>query len=84
MRYYGLYSNKGKIPKQYLYSEKEDPDKWEELQVEKTGENPLICPHCKERKIYLYTTIKKFSKSETTVYKRNIFKHEKIPNKVAA
>ena len=84
VRYYGLYSNKGKIPNQYLYSEKEDPDKWEELQVEKTGENPLICPHCKERKIYLYTTIKNFSKSETTVYKRNIFKHEKIPNKVAA
>jgi hypothetical protein len=48
VRYYGLYSNRGIIPVEYLYKEENEaenkiPDNWELLQVEKTGENPLIC-----------------------------------------
>jgi len=84
VRYYGLYSNRATIPQEYLYAEKkeaekEHPDNWEALQLEKTGENPLICPQCNKRKVYLHTTIKKRNERETTVFKRIFFKQEKVP-----
>ena len=64
VRYYGLYSNRGHIPGEYLYNENQEQqeeglDDWETLQIEKTGENPLICTHCLQRKTYQYTIFKK-------------------------
>lgn len=62
VRYYGIYSNRSSVPDEYLYKAT-DPtsetvaESWGNLQEEITGKNPLICPHCEIRKIYLHTTI---------------------------
>lgn len=78
VRYYGVYSNKGKIPQEYLYAEKDDSEmkdqeNWESLQIEKTGKNPLICQHCNKRKVYQYTIIKKRNEKSFKVYRKAIF-----------
>jgi len=78
VRYYGVYSNKGKIPQEYLYAEKDDSEmkdqeNWESLQIEKTGKNPLICQHCNKRKVYQYTIIKKRNEKSFKVYRKAFF-----------
>jgi len=89
VRYYGLYSNRATIPQEYLYAEKEEaekenPNNWETLQLEKTGENPLICTQCNKRRIYIHTTIKKRNERETIVFQRTFFKREKVPLELVA
>jgi len=89
VRYYGLYSNRTKIPQEYLYSEEHESgeitiENWETLQTEKTGTNPLVCSHCHTRKKYLYTILKKRNEIEYTIFKRAIFNHEKIPDNQVA
>jgi len=84
VRYYALYSNRANIPTEYQYSkdiesEKVNSENWETMQLEKTGENPLICPQCNKRKVYLYTTIKKRGENRTIIYKRIFFNKNKIP-----
>jgi len=85
VRYYGMYSNRGAIPQEYIYTEEnENPDKWEELQVEKTGENPLICSTCHTRKEYLYTQLKTRRENKTITYKNSFLAKEVPPNTKAA
>lgn len=59
VRYYGLYSNKGKIPKEYLNSEEQENKlidvKWRKLQLEKQGEDPLYCLACQKDKQFITT-----------------------------
>lgn len=50
VRYYGMYSNR-KICKQTQETDKQDtkdktPDNWRDLQILKTGTDPLMCPCC--------------------------------------
>lgn len=85
VRYYGMYSNRGAIPEEYIYTEENEiPDKWEELQVEKTGENPMICSTCHTRKEYLYTQLKTRRESKTITYKNPFLAKEAPPNTKAA
>ncbi len=82
VRYYGMYANRAKIPEEYIFSdeqqtEKQSPESWEELQVEKTGKNPLICEYCSKRKIYLYTKLKSRKENKTITFKRKILKNDK-------
>ncbi|MBV5347888.1 transposase [bacterium] len=85
VRYYGMYSNRGAIPQEYIYTEEnETPDKWEELQIEKTGENPMICSTCHTRKEYLYTQLKTRRESKTITYKNPFLAKEAPPNTKAA
>lgn len=89
VRYYGAYANRNQIPQQYLCSgtqEKKTNESgdWESLQEEITGENPLICPHCQKRKIYIYTTIRIGKNRKQVKYRRQILMPEKIPNKQVA
>jgi len=77
VRYYGLYSNRGKIPEQYLYKEPEEqkeelPESWETIQLEKKGENPMICNTCNKRKVYQYTKFKKRNGNAMVTYIRKI------------
>ena len=83
VRYYGLYSNRLSIPQEYLYSENdeaetENPADWESLQMEKTGENPLICNHCQTKKVYLYTKLKSRHADKTIIFKRVFINSSKL------
>lgn len=48
VRYYGIYARMGELPPKPAPEVKPKPEKlsWRELQIEKTGEDPLICPVC--------------------------------------
>ena len=71
VRYYGLYSNKGYIPEQYRNTKKiESPEKWENIQEEVTGENPLICKKCNKRKSYDYTISRRRQEPSVRIYVR--------------
>ncbi len=75
VRYYGMYSNRASIPQEYLFTEnneqaQENTDNWETLQIEKTGENPLICSSCNKRKIYVYTKLRSKRDNKTITFKR--------------
>lgn len=89
VRYYGYYANRNQIPQQYLYTETEEdkasyPQDWETLQEEITGENPLICPNCHKRMIYLYTTIKIGKKRKLIKFQRQQLIHQKFPDNQVA
>ena len=89
VRYYGVYANRNQIPQHHLYSQSEETDNnetgdWEALQEEITGENPMICPHCQKRKIYIYTTIKNNKTNQKIKYQRHRLRPEKIPNQQVA
>jgi len=49
VRYYGLYAHFKDLPPMPVKEPPAMPDKltWRELQIEKTGEDPLICPTCR-------------------------------------
>ena len=77
VRYYGMYANRAGVPQQYLHNGAAQPeeggtDTWEKLQVEKTGQNPLVCSHCQTRKIYLYTKLKGRGQTQAITFKRAI------------
>jgi hypothetical protein len=89
VRYYGLYSNKLSIPTEYLYSEKEkqeneNPENWEALQIEKTGESPLICSSCQTRKVYMYTKFKSRITGKVVIFKREFINNNKFREQNAA
>jgi len=67
VRYYGLYSSKGNIPEEYRNGQIEKQrQKWDELQEEKTGKNPLTCKYCNKRKEYIHTLLDSRTKGERT------------------
>lgn len=83
VRYYGMYSNAANIPQEYLYTENNEPENevtgnWEILQLEKTGENPLICSSCHKRKVYVYTKLRSRHKNKTLVFERAILMDKKF------
>ena len=63
VRYYGVYSNKGHLPNEYLYKDtipaNIEVEDWGMLQKEKTGKNPKVCEVCNRIKEYQYTILKK-------------------------
>ena len=83
VRYYGMYSNRLSIPQEYLYSkngdvETKNSEDWESLQIEKTGEDPMICSHCQTRKVYLYTKLRSRHQNITIIFKRIIKDNNKL------
>lgn len=85
VRYYGLYSNKGRIPEEYLYKgEKEEETHPAKEDNEVTEVDYLMCPYCKIRKKYLNTSIQKMYDGERNVFqRRNLIKKEFFNNSVA-
>jgi len=84
VRYYGVYSNKGNVPKEYFYknalpnvTESED---WGMLQEEKTGNNPKVCKTCNLIKEYLHTIITK-KLTLTEEYQEVIIENKYLSNK---
>ena len=59
VRYYGIYSNKGHLPRDYFNQEEEPPTDWKSLQEAETGENPLVCQRCKVDKAYIYSIVER-------------------------
>lgn len=57
VRYYGIYSNKGHLPREYFCQDEEQPINWESIHQAETGENPLVCQKCKTEKVYTHTTL---------------------------
>jgi len=79
VRYYEVYSNRASIPTEYLYTgqnsvEKQNIETWESLQIENRGENPLICTHCEQRKVYQYTIIRKKQEDKANIFERSVIK----------
>jgi hypothetical protein len=59
VRYYGIYSNKGHLPREYFSQEEEPPINWESFQESQTGQNPMVCQMCKIDKLYTYTILQR-------------------------
>jgi len=57
VRYYGLYSNHGNIPEDYLNGETEDVEKAETT-------NPLYCEYCHIEKVFVYSYYDRRSRKE--------------------
>jgi len=68
VRYYGVYSNRGHLPKE-LFSGGDDVSiNWRELQQSETEQDPLICKKCNAIKIYSHSVAQ--SNNETFIYYR--------------
>ncbi len=59
VRYYGIYSNKGHVPREYFCPEDDPPLNWKTLKEAETGVNPLICQKCKVDKVYTHSTVQR-------------------------
>jgi len=59
VRYYGIYSNKGHLPREYFSQEEELPTNWISYQESETGENPMVCQRCKIDKVYTHTIVER-------------------------
>jgi len=71
VRYYGIYSNRGHLPKEFFSGSDEVEDtliNWKSLHESKTGEDPLICKNCNITKIYSHSIVQ--SKGITYKYFR--------------
>lgn len=85
VRYYGLYSGKGNIPAEYRNGQITKPaQKWDELQEEKTGDNPLNCNYCNTRKEYIHTVLDTRTKWERKEGRAIFINMLKIKRKQAA
>lgn len=61
VRYYGIYSNRGHLPKEYFNQDEFTPINWSSLQEAETGNDPLFCQNCKVNKIYIHSIIERKS-----------------------
>lgn len=59
VRYYGIYSNKGHLPREYFCPQDDLPLNWKTIEEAETGVNPLICQKCKVDKVYNHTTVQR-------------------------
>jgi hypothetical protein len=59
VRYYGIYSNRGHLPKEYFNQEEVTPINWSSFQEAKTGIDPLFCQKCKVNKIYSHSIVER-------------------------
>lgn len=57
VRHYGIYSNRGHLPREYFSEIEDTPITWRSFQQSETGQDPLICPHCKVMKLYSYSVV---------------------------
>jgi hypothetical protein len=55
VRYYGIYSNRGHIPREYFSELEDTPINWKSLQQSETGQDPLLCTKCNVLKTYSYS-----------------------------
>lgn len=87
VRYYGIYSNRGHLPKEFFSGSDDVEDtliNWKSLQESKTGEDSLICKKCNVTKIYTHSIVE--SKGITYKYYRlglRTDSHETFKEKVA-
>jgi hypothetical protein len=68
VRYYGIYSNRGHLPKEVFSGGNDVSINWRELQESETGMDPLMCPNCKVLKAYSHSLVG--TKNETYTYYR--------------
>lgn len=59
VRYYGIYSNKGHLPKEYFNQEEDIPVNWRSLHESETGQDPLVCQKCKVDKVYTHSLVER-------------------------
>ena len=59
VRYYGIYSNKGHLPKEYFTHNEDTPVNWKAIQESETGQDPMICQKCKIDKVYTHTIVQR-------------------------
>jgi hypothetical protein len=59
VRYYGIYSNKGHLPREYFCMDEDQPVNWKTIQESETGEDPMVCQRCKINKVYTHTTVQR-------------------------
>jgi hypothetical protein len=57
VRYYGIYSNRGHIPRKYFSEIEDTPITWRSLHQSETGQDPLTCPHCNVQKTYSHSIV---------------------------
>lgn len=89
VRYYGYYSNRGQILKEYL-STSDTRETETKLPTEEIDENNQefedlkICEYCEKEKIYLYTVFKNKNNPETIIYRRDFLNQKELFKKTAA
>jgi hypothetical protein len=59
VRYYGIYSNKGHLPREYFTQDEDLPVNWKTIQESETGVDPMVCQKCKIDKVYTHTTVQR-------------------------
>jgi hypothetical protein len=59
VRYYGIYSNKGHLPREYFSHDEDLPVNWKTIQESETGVDPMVCQKCKIDKVYTHTTVQR-------------------------
>lgn len=68
VRYYGIYSNRGHLPKELFSGSDDAALNWRELQQSETGHDPLLCQKCNVIKTYSHSIAE--SKNGTYIYYR--------------
>lgn len=59
VRYYGIYSNKGHLPREYFCQDEDMSVNWKTIQESETGVDPMVCQRCKLDKVYTHTTVQR-------------------------
>lgn len=79
VRYYGIYSNRGSIPEEYLYRSTFESESGSQECCENEEESPFYCEGCKLKRVYCYTIIQKrgedVEQARTIVYARSNWKN---------
>jgi len=68
VRYYGIYSNRGHLPKELFSGSDDVTINWRELQHSETGQDPLLCKKCNIIKTYSHSIAQ--SNNGTYIYYR--------------
>jgi hypothetical protein len=68
VRYYGIYSNRGHLPKELFSAGNDVTLNWRELQQSETGQDPLLCKKCNVIKTYSHSIAQ--SNNGTYIYYR--------------
>ena len=68
VRYYGIYSNRGHLPKELFSGGDDVTITWRELQLSETGQDPLTCKKCNIIKTYSHSIAQ--SNNGTYIYYR--------------
>ena len=68
VRYYGIYSNRGHLPKEVFSGGNDVSINWRELQQSETGQDPLFCQKCNVIKTYSHSIAE--SNDGTYIYYR--------------